>query len=96
MEALFVGDSAKALSVIGKLDAESLGRACLYDVEVSTPRVECPSIRPAASVITVRDDALYASAQRLLAGCYFVENLNDAVEFEAHPEFNFLMIATAR
>ena len=101
MEALFVGDSGKALSVIGKLDAESLGRACLQiDVEAAaiTPRVELPeSIRPAASVITVRDDALYAPAQRLLAGCYFVENLNDAVEFwKAHPEFNFLMIATAR
>jgi chromosome segregation protein len=55
------------------------------------------SIRSAASVITVRDDALYAPVQRLLAGCYFVENLTDAVEFwKAHPEFNFLMIATAR
>ncbi len=101
MEALFVGDSTKALSVIGKLDAESLGRACLQiDVEAAgiAPRVELPGhIRPAASVISVRDDALYAPAQRLLAGCYFVEKLSDAVEFwKAHPDFNFLMVSTAQ
>lgn len=101
MEALFVGDSSKALSVIGKLDAESLGRACLQiDVEAAgiAPRVELPEhIRPAASVISVRDDALYAPAQRLLAGCYFVEKLADAVDFwKAHPDFNFLMVSTAQ
>lgn len=101
MEALFVGDATKALSVIGKLDSESLGRACLQiDIEAAgiAPRVELPGhIRPAASVISVRDDALYAPAQRLLAGCYFVEQLTDAVEFwKAHPDFNFLMVSTAQ
>lgn len=101
MEALFVGDAEQALTVIGKLDAESMGRACLQiDMEAATaaPRVDLPNnIKPAASVITVRDDALYAPVQRLLAGCYFVENLSEGVEFwKTHPEFNFLMVATAR
>ena len=101
MEALFVGDADKALSVIRTLDAESMGRACLQiNIEANgiTPRVELPArIRPAASVVTVRDDALYAPAQRLLSGCYFTESLANAVEFwKAQPDFNFLMIATAQ
>jgi chromosome segregation protein len=99
MEALFVGDSDKALSVIRKLGAESLGRACVQiDVDAVTApsRVSLPeSIRSAVSVVTVREDILFAPVQRLLAGCYFVDDLETFIEFwKAHPEFNFLIVAT--
>ena len=99
MEALFVGDSQKALSVIGRLDAESLGRACLQidiDAAVGTPKAKLHDhIVPAASVVNVRDDALYGPVQRLLSGCYFAESLESFVEFwKATPELNFLFAAT--
>lgn len=99
MEALFIGDAGKALSVIKKLGKESLGRACLQiDVDAVTAksRVSLPAnIRSAVSVVTVREDVLFAPVQRLLAGCYFVDNLETFIEFwKAHPDFNFLMVAT--
>ena len=101
MEALFVGDASTALSIIGKLGAESLGRACLQiDIEAATTvsRSGLPeSIRPASSVVTVREDALFAPVQRLLAGCYLTDSLSTFVDYwKAHPEFNFLMVATNR
>lgn len=99
MEALFIGKSDKALSVIGKLDADELGRACLQiDIEaaVGTPKVKLPEdIVPAASVVNVRDKALFNPAQRLLSGCYFAEDLNSFIDFwKSNLEFNFLLVAT--
>ncbi len=99
MEALFVGKSDKALNVIGKLDEDQLGRACLQiDIEaaVGTPKVKLPDeIVPAASVVNVRDKALFNPAQRLLSGCYFAEDLNSFIDFwKSNLEFNFLLVAT--
>ncbi|MGB0258417.1 MAG: hypothetical protein ACPGES_07195, partial [Coraliomargarita sp.] len=99
MEALHIGKSDKALSVIGKLNDDHLGRACLQiDIEaaVGTPKVKLPDdIVPAASVVNVRDKALFNPAQRLLSGCYFAEDLNSFIEFwKANLEFNFLLVAT--
>ena len=101
MEALFVGDSRKALAVIGKLDADVLGRACLQvDIEAaaSTPGLKLPdTIVPAASVVNVRDDALFAAVQRLLSGCYFTDSLGNLIAFwKANPGFNFLLVATTK
>ena len=99
LEALFVGKSDKALSVIGKLDEDKLGRACLQieiEAAVGTPKVKLPDhIVPAASVVNVRDDALFGPAQRLLSGCYFAEDLPSFIEFwKSNLEFNFLLVAT--
>lgn len=99
MEALFIGNPKNALSVIGKLDEEQLGRACLQidiDAVVGTAKVKLPDhIVSAASVVNVRDESLFAPVQRLLSGCYFAESLASFVEFwKANLEFNFLIVAT--
>jgi chromosome segregation protein len=99
-EALFIGDSKKALSVVDKLDTDKLGRACLQvDLEAGNsklPGVKLPAeIVPAASVVLARDSSLSDAVARLLSNCYFAETLEGFVQFwKAHPEFNFLLVAT--
>jgi chromosome segregation protein len=99
MEALFIGSSKKALSVIGKLNDESLGRACLQidiDAAFGTSKVKLPEqIVSAASVVNVREEKLFNPVQRLLSGCYFADTLEGFVEFwKANLEFKFLLVAT--
>jgi chromosome segregation protein len=98
-DALYVGDSEKALSVIGKLGADFLGRACLQvDLEPATP--SAPTALPAGlvaaqSVVKVRNDALQSPVDRLLGGCYFADQLDQFIEFwKSNPDFNFLLVAT--
>ena len=99
-EALFIGDSKQALAVIDKLDTDQLGRACLQvDLEAGhskLPGVKLPDwIVPAASVVLARDSSLSEAVTRLLTNCYFAESLESFVQFwKAHPEFNFLLVAT--
>lgn len=98
-DALYVGDSGKALSVIGKLDADFLGRACLQiDLEpaTATANADLPAgLVAAQSVVKVRHDDLQKPVDRLLSGCYFADRLNQFIEFwKANPDFNFLLVAT--
>jgi chromosome segregation protein len=99
-DALFIGDTKQALSVIAKLDADQLGRACLQvNLEAGhskVPGVKLPAaIVPAASVVLARDSRLNEAVSRLLTNCYFAESLEGFVQFwKAHPEFNFLLVAT--
>ena len=99
-EALFIGDPKQALTVIDKLDADQLGRACLQvNLEAGyskLPGVKLPDgIVPAASVVLARDSNLSEAVTRLLTNCYFAESLANFVRFwKAHPEFNFLLVAT--
>jgi len=98
-DALYIGDSAKALSVIGKLDADFLGRACLQiDLTPATApsNAELPAgLVPAQSVVSVRNPDLQSPVERLLTGCYFVDSLDQFIEFwKANPDFNFLLVAT--
>lgn len=98
-DALYVGDSGKALSVIGKLDADFLGRACLQ-IDLEPARAPANADLPAGlvavpSVVKVRDDALQKPVDRLLGGCYFADRLDPFIEFwKANPDFNFLLVAT--
>ncbi|MGZ0655620.1 chromosome segregation protein SMC [Coraliomargarita sp. W4R72] len=98
-DALYIGDSEKALAVIGKLDADFLGRACLQiDLPPATPP-ELPELPAglvaAQSVVTVRDPELQNAVDRLLTGCYFADRLDQFVEhWQANPDFNFLLVAT--
>lgn len=98
-EALYLGKSDTALSVIGKLDAGRLGRACLQ-IEIETAQqsanVSLPdSIVAASSVVEVRDPAVKGAVDRLLSGCYFVNTLEEFVTFwRENPAFNFLLVAT--
>ncbi len=99
-EALYIGDSKQALTVIDKLDADQLGRACLQvNLEAGTsklPGAKLPEeIVPAGSVVLARDSNLNEAVTRLLTNCYFAESLEGFVRFwKAHPEFNFLLVAT--
>ena len=98
-DALYIGDSDKALSVIGKLDADFLGRACLQvDLTPATlaKDVELPAgLIAAQSVVAVRDPKLQSPLDRLLTGCYFADRLDQFIEFwKANPDFNFLLVAT--
>lgn len=99
-EALYVGDSKQALTIIDKLDSDQLGRACLQvNLEAGhskLPGVKLPDeIVPAASVVLARDSNLSEAVTRLLTNCYFTESLEAFVKFwKAHPEFNFLLVAT--
>jgi chromosome segregation protein len=98
-EALYLGDSQRALSVIGRLDEGKLGRACLQiEVEpaLHSNGVSLPEgLVSASSVVDVRNDGLGTAIDRLLSGCYFAERLEDFVGFwKANPSFNFLLVAT--
>jgi len=99
VDALYIGDSAKALSIIGKLDAGLLGRACLQVAigEISTSAAdELPAYLVAAgSVIQARHESVNAPVQSLLRECYFADSLEAFIEYwEANPEFRFLLVAT--
>jgi len=98
-DALYIGDPGKALSVIDKLDADFLGRACLQiDVAPTTSAssAELPAgLVSAQSLVTVRHPDLQEPVDRLLVGCYFADSLQLFIDFwKAHPDFNFLLVAT--
>ncbi len=98
-EALYIGDSKKALNVIGQLDTEKMGRACLQiEVEGGVARSLVKpegGVVPAASVVIAREESLFEPVQRLLSGCYFAESLEDFIKFwENNPNFTFLLVAT--
>ena len=99
-EALYISDSKLVLPVIQQLDSEQLGRACLqvnFEAGHSKlPGVELPAhIVAAASVVLARDSGLSETVSRLLTNCYFAESLEQFLSFwKAHPEFNFLLVAT--
>jgi len=99
-EALYISDSKLVLPVIEQLDSEQLGRACLqvnFEAGHSKlPGVELPAhIVAAASAVLARDSSLSETVSRLLTNCYFAESLEQFLSFwKAHPEFNFLLVAT--
>ena len=98
-DALYIGDSAKALSVIGKLDADFLGRACLQiDLAPATAGDVIdlpPGLVAAQSVVATRNPDLQSPVERLLTACYFADSLDQFIEFwKANPDFNFLLVAT--
>ncbi len=98
-DALYVGDSAKALTVIGKLDADFMGRACLQ-IDIAPSSTWAAGALPnglvsAQSVVTVRGEDLQGPVDRLLSGCYFADRLDQFIDFwKANPDFNFLLVAT--
>ena len=99
VDALYIGDPAQALPVIGKLDADLLGRACLQvdaDHSAATPAASLPEgIVAASTVVHVRDDAVATPVASLLRGCYFAESLESFIaHWEANPGFDFLLAAT--
>jgi chromosome segregation protein len=99
VDALYIGDSKRALSVIGKLDSGSLGRACLQVEMPLAGAVEAPQLPggmvAASSVIQARHQSLDGPVQSLLHDCYFADSLESFVEFwKKQPDFKFLLVAT--
>ena len=99
VDALYVGDDRRALSIIRELEAKKLGRACLqFDINSKQSFEEGTlpeSIIPAGYVIKVLEDALKPMLENFLNGCYFCESLEGFVEFWAqHPNFKFSLVAT--
>ncbi|MDQ8194673.1 chromosome segregation protein SMC [Coraliomargarita sp. SDUM461004] len=102
-DTLYIGDAQKALAVIGQLDTNFLGRACLQiDLPAATAIPEPIAVAElqtgivtAQSVVTVRDPQLQNAVERLLQGCYFVDRLDLFIEYwQSHPNFSFLFAAT--
>ena len=99
VDALFVGDSQQALSIIGKLDTELLGRACLQ-VSMQKGPTAAPAQLPqglvaASAVIHARHESVETPVQGLLRDCYFAESLESFIEFwKENPDFDFLLVAT--
>ena len=98
-DALYIGDSTKTLSVIAKLDADFLGRACLQiDLPPATAGDAIdlpPGLVTARSVVTMRNPDLQSPVERLLTACYFADSLDQFIEFwKANPDFDFLLVAT--
>lgn len=99
VDALYIGDSSKALSVIGKLDSGFLGRACLQvsiDAASANTSAELPQgLVAAGSVIEARHESIDGPIQNLLRDCYFADSLEGFIEYwKANPSFNFLLVAT--
>ncbi|MEO0510303.1 MAG: chromosome segregation protein SMC [Verrucomicrobiota bacterium] len=99
VDALYIGDVSKALSVIGKLDSGFLGRACLQvEINGATPAAlsELPGgLVTAGSVINARHESVESPIKSLLRDCYFADNLEGFIEFwKANPSFQFLLVAT--
>lgn len=99
LEAIYIGKPEKALSVIGKLDADFLGRVCLQvDLApmTSSKKIDLPvDIIAAQSVVKVGSNKLKEPVDRLLRNCYIADSLDQFVKFwQAHPNFNFLYVAT--
>lgn len=97
---LYIGDSEKALSVLAKLDADVMGRACLQIDMESSPMSQQPDLPEGMvavqSAVKVRRSELEGPVDRLFSGCYFADRLEDFLDFwKAHPDFNFLLVATS-
>ncbi|MGB0408787.1 MAG: chromosome segregation protein SMC [Opitutales bacterium] len=99
VDALYIGDASKALSVVGKLDQGFLGRACLQ-VQLGDGSAELPADLPegliaAGSVIEARHESVKSPVQSLLRDCYFADSLESFVEYwKVNPGFRFLLVAT--
>ena len=98
-DTLYIGDSKKALSIIGKLDAEFLGRVCLQiDLKPTNTatNIELPDrIIAAESVVRVGASDLKGPVNRLLKNCYFADSLEYFIEFwRENPDFDFFLVST--
>lgn len=101
-DAIIVEDSAAALSVIERLKAEALGRACLkVPIPATESRAETSGdlpdgCRAVLEVVEVEADGPFRAVyESLLGDSYFCEDLSAFLRFwEANPQFSFYRVAT--
>lgn len=99
VDALYVGDNQRALSIVRELGTQKMGRACLQIDKISRSRVmdaDLPaSIISASSVIKVLQEELKPLLEDYLEGCYFCESLESFIEYWSNnPGFQFSLVAT--
>ena len=99
VDALYVGDNKRALSIIRELDAQKLGRVCLQIDKAATSSVRNEGLPdfmiPADSVVKVLHDELKPMLGNFLEGCYFCESLERFLEYWTNnPSFQFFLVAT--
>ena len=99
VDALYVGDNKRALSIIRELDAQKLGRVCLQIDKAATRSVRNEGLPdfmiPADSVVKVLHDELKPMLGNFLEGCYFCESLERFLEYWTNnPSFQFFLVAT--
>ena len=94
VDALYVGESKKTVSIIRSLTEQQLGRVCLQ-VDVGKRFLSHasdlpPAIQPVNSLVTVAQEQLKPTLLRYLDGCYFSDRLEDFLDFWAeNPDFQF-------
>ncbi len=98
-EAIALDAVDKIGPIIDALDSEALGRACLqFPLVGDAPAAsESPAdgIVPASSVVAARKEEHGAAVSRLLAGCYFVNDLETLFNhWVSNPGFTFAYAAT--
>lgn len=99
VDALYVGDAKRSLSIIKALDTHKLGRVCLQfdrDQRISANKHALPDgMLEANSVIKVIQEDLEQTVGNYLEGCYFCESLEGFIEFwTQNPDFQFSLVAT--
>ena len=99
VDALYVGDNKRALSIIRELDAQKLGRVCLQIDKAPNTSVRNEGLPdfmiPADSVVKVLHEELKPMLGNFLEGCYFCESLERFIEYWTNnPSFQFSLVAT--
>ena len=101
IDSITLKDTSRIVSIAGVLENKKLGRACLqFDVPPVKKAVnnDVPDwLEPAIDKIDSREDNISLMLDNLLSGCYFCGSLEKFLAYwEEHPEFNFLLVATAK
>lgn len=99
VDALVLDPGIEILPVVRLLGEGNLGRACFQhgmDPWEEAGRQPLPAgFVPACSVVSSDDEGVREILPQLLAGCYFVPDLECFLEARrAHPQFRFELVAT--
>lgn len=99
VDALYVGDAQKSLSIIRELNEKQLGRVCLQ-IDAGNPLISSQADLPShivkvSSVVQITEKNLETTINRYLDGCYFAETLESFIDFwSENPNFQFALVAT--
>ncbi|MBC2605837.1 chromosome segregation protein SMC [Pelagicoccus albus] len=101
MEAVAVGDADTVVEIFQQLEEGKIGRACVQ--LQSSPIEETPAsnlpdwLKPAADLVTLKDDASHASLRAVLASCYIVDEMSAFLKWrEENQSFRFLQVASRK
>ncbi len=101
IDAIAVADATQALSAVNALQERRLGRACFQVPSAKGTAIAAAKLpeflSPARSAVTPRRDDVGPLLDRLLAGCYFAQDLGVFLEWWGqNPDFSFEQVVTAQ